>query len=68
MYYRKLELNEQTNSPVLTKFTKIGCDNFVLMNDDGTELAFEPPPSILKLKKPTKKKAIKVTKTKKPKK
>ena len=70
MYLKKLGTQDKTDKPILSKMTSIGCDNYVLCNNDGSEVGFEPPsdwkPS--ESKPPKKKKAIKVTKTRKPKK
>ncbi|MCP3682354.1 MAG: hypothetical protein GY861_06650 [bacterium] len=74
MYYKKLENNEKPQSPILTKMTPLGADNFIIVNDDGSELGFEPPtdwkPSEVREKgkttSPFKLKAKKPTKAKKP--
>ena len=43
MYYKKLENNEQTDKPIFPKMTSIGYDNFILVNDDGSEVGYAPP-------------------------
>ncbi|MCP3684279.1 MAG: hypothetical protein GY861_16495 [bacterium] len=74
MYWRKLKPNEKTDKPVMVMPTAIGNDRYILIADNGTEVDFvsdewvpsEEEVSTFKQKKPVKKKALKVTKTRKP--